>query len=95
VTDEHENRVNLLVGIRGLDPDAFSRAVRVPFGKEHLRVVGLEDFIAMKLFAGGPQDLSDARRAIAVSGEMLNRERLDQVTARYGKKYSRLLKTLF
>jgi len=34
---------------------------------EILRVIGLEDFIAMKVFAGGPQDLEDARRAIAVS----------------------------
>lgn len=31
VTDEHDNRVDLLVGIRGLDPAAFSRAVEVPF----------------------------------------------------------------
>ena len=43
---------------------AFSRAIDVPIMGETLRVIGREDFIAMKVFAGGPQDLNDAERAI-------------------------------
>jgi len=91
VTDGHENRVDLLTGIRGFDPAAFSRAIDVPFGADRLHVIGPEDFIAMKIFSGGPQDLSDARQAIAVSGEKLDRPLLERLTKRYGKKYLKLL----
>jgi len=93
LNDSYGNRVDLLAGIRGLDPEVFSRVVEVPFEKGVLRVIGLEDFIAMKIFAGGPQDLTDARRAIAVSSRSLNRPLLEQLTARFGKKYLRLLKS--
>jgi len=64
VTDEHGNRVDLIAGLRGLDPGAFGRGITVPFLKRRLRVVGREDFIAMKCFAQGPQDLVDAREAL-------------------------------
>ncbi len=67
--DAYENRVDLLAGLRGLDKEAFSRAIAVPFDKETLRVIGREDFIATKVFAGGPQDIEDARFAIEVAGE--------------------------
>lgn len=50
--------MDLLVGLRGLEAEAFLRAIDVPFVGEVLRVVGREDFIAMKLFAGGPQGFS-------------------------------------
>jgi hypothetical protein len=56
--------VELLGGLRGLDPQVFSRAVDVPFSGDTLRVVGREDFVAMKCFAGGPQDIADARIAV-------------------------------
>jgi hypothetical protein len=57
-----------LVGLRGLEPAAFSRLVDVPFQGERLKVIGHEDFIAMKLFAHGPQDLVDADVALAAAG---------------------------
>ncbi len=50
ISDTHGNRVDLLGGLRGLDPQVFSRAVDVPFSGDTLRVVGREDFIAMKCF---------------------------------------------
>jgi predicted nucleotidyltransferase len=50
LSDRHDNCVDLLVGIRGLDPGAFARAAEVPFQGSSLRVIELEDFIAMKLF---------------------------------------------
>jgi hypothetical protein len=53
LTDRYGNRVDLSVGLRGLEAEAFLRAIDVPFVGEVLRVVGREDFIAMKLFAGG------------------------------------------
>lgn len=82
--DQHDNRVDLLAGLRGLEFAAFSRAIEVPFMGEILRVIGREDFIAMKAFAGGPQDLSDAERVIAMAPETLDMTLLRRVTQRYG-----------
>jgi predicted nucleotidyltransferase len=62
--DTYGNRVELLGGLRGLDRQVFARAVDIPFKGYTLRVVGREDFIAMKCFAGGPQDIADAQLAI-------------------------------
>ena len=61
--DNHNNRVDLLGGLRGMDPAIFSRTVEVPFMDVNLRIVGREDFIAMKCFAGGRQDILDAESA--------------------------------
>src|SRR5690348_15742273 len=66
-TDRHGNRVDLLAGLRGLDSDTFERVIEVPFRGGTLRVIGREDFIATKCFAGGPQDIADARQAVAMA----------------------------
>jgi hypothetical protein len=94
LTDRYGNRVDLLVGLRGLEAEAFSRAIDVPFVGEMLRVVGREDFIAMKLFAGGPQDLTDARNAITAAQGSLDLSLLRRVTARYGRGASECLERL-
>jgi hypothetical protein len=70
VSDAFENRVDLLVGLRGLETAAFARALDIPFLGASLRVIGREDFIAMKLFAGGPLDIDDARRAISATDSL-------------------------
>jgi hypothetical protein len=54
VSDAHGNRIEFLIGVRGLEDDVFRRAVRVPSQERELRVAGVEDFVAMKVFAGGP-----------------------------------------
>jgi predicted nucleotidyltransferase len=64
LSDTHGNRVDLLGGLRGLDPQVFARAIEIPFEGSTLRVVSREDFIAMKCFAGGPQDIVDAKLAL-------------------------------
>ena len=84
LSDAYDNRVDLLVGLRGLDPAAFSRAADVPFQGATLRVIGLEDFIAMKLFAHGPQDLADVKFALAVAGANIDLELLRNLAARFG-----------
>jgi hypothetical protein len=84
----------LLVGLRGLDPAAFGRAFDVPFHDARLRVIGLEDFIAMKLFAHGPQDIEDARFALAAARDRLDVTLLERLAARYGKQASDTLATL-
>lgn len=85
LSDSFDNRVDLLVGLHGLDPAAFARAVDIPFQGERLRVIGLEDFIAMKLFAGGPQDVSDARYALAAAGNTVDTDLLQRLASRYGR----------
>ena len=83
--DSHGNRVDLLGGLRGLDPKVFSRAIEVTFLHENLRIVGREDFIAMKCFAGGPQDVADARSAYLAAQGPVDLELLRTVTRRFGR----------
>lgn len=94
LSDEHDNRVDLLVGLRGLDPAAFSRAVDVPFHGSSLRVIGLEDFIAMKLFAHGPQDLEDAKAAMAAAGSVVDVGLVRTLATRFGRDTSAALELL-
>ncbi len=84
LNDVHGNRVDLLAGIRGLEPAAFSRTVDIPFQGRTLHFIGREDFIAMKTFAGGPQDLVDAARALAAAGQHLDMALLQRLCRRYG-----------
>lgn len=92
--DKHGNRVDLLAGLRGLDPSAFARVVEVPFHGVVLRVVSREDFIAMKLFAGGPLDLADARRVLAAGRELIDMDLLRRSADGYGADVSAALDRL-
>jgi predicted nucleotidyltransferase len=85
VTDKHGNRVDLLAGLRGLDAETFSRALTVPFLGSSLRVIGREDFIAMKCFAGGPQDVADARHALKSANEPINIDLVRRLSRRFGR----------
>ena len=85
LSDAHGNRVDLLAGLRGLEPAAFSRAITVPFQGQPLRVIGREDFIAMKIFVSGPADMMDALAAIRVAGDSLDLTLLRRLTERYGR----------
>jgi hypothetical protein len=85
LSDAHGNRVDLLAGLRGLDPAAFGRTVTIPFRGLSLRVIGREDFIAMKLFAGGPNDLMDARVVLEAAGPTLDRPLLRRLAGRFGR----------
>jgi len=92
--DEFENRVDLLVGIRGFDPQAFSRVIDVTLDGEPLRFVGLEDFVAMKIFAGSPQDVSDAATALEVLTAPLDIDLLRRLSRRYGADTARSLESV-
>ena len=95
ISDAHENRVDLLGGLRGLDPQVLSRTVDIPFSGETIRVVSREDFIAMKCFAGGPQDLEDARVALRTAGDTLDLDLLRKVTRRFGRHAADGLEQIF
>jgi hypothetical protein len=94
VTDTHGNRVDLLFGLRGLDPGLFERVILVGLFGESIQIVGREDFIAMKVFAGGPQDLNDARAAIALDPATLDLELLRALAARFGRETASGLEAL-
>ena len=85
LTDGHGNQVNLLGGLQGMDPQVFSRTLEIPFGGQTLRIAGREDFIAMKCFAGGPQDLLDARSAYAGAQGPVDLDLLRILTRRFGR----------
>lgn len=85
LSDDFGNRVELLGGLRNMDPEIYSRALEVTFRNETLRIVGREDFIAMKCFAGGPQDLLDARSAYQAAPGPINLDLLRTLTRRFGR----------
>lgn len=85
ITDQHGNRVELLSGLRGLDPEAFNRCISVTFLGTTLRFIGREDFIAMKCYAGGPQDIADARQALIIHDQPLDIDLLRRITRRFGR----------
>ena len=94
IGDRHGNRVDLLGGLRGLDPEAFGRTIGVPFAGTTLRIIGREDFIAMKCFAGGPQDLVDAGEALRSPDRQLDLDLLQRVTRRFGRPAADALERL-
>ena len=94
LSDTFGNRVDLLVGLRGLESAAFSRVLDVPFQGERLRVIGREDFIAMKLFAHGPQDLADAEFALAAGKDSIDVGLLRRLTRGFGHEAAEALERL-
>ena len=92
--DGYENTVELLAGLRGLDPDAFTRTITVPFQGDTLRIIGREDFIAMKCYAGGPQDIADARAALKRRDAATDLDLLRRLTRRFGRAATDVLESL-
>lgn len=86
ITDPFANRVDLLIDLRGMDPAAMERANAVSLLGFRLKVIGREDFIAMKAHAGGPVDLADARAIIEVDQAGLDLELVRRVAARFGRE---------
>ena len=85
VCDALGNRVDLLIGFRGMEREAFARTIEVPFQGKTLRFIGKEDFIAMKVFAGGPQDIVDASRALQAGGNSIDLALLERLARGYGR----------
>lgn len=86
--DPYENCVEILVGITGLPSDAFSRAIEIPYCGSTLRVVGCEDFLAMKLAAGGPKDLLDVDEALKINPNF-DVQLVRELVQGYGKEATR------
>ena len=76
ITDEFNNRVDLLTGIQGMTDDVFNRTIKARFMNADIAIVGLEDFIAMKIFTGSQKDLNDVVAVMEVSFEKINMDLL-------------------
>lgn len=85
VEDGFGNRVDLLIRVRGMEEDAFKRTVKTRFMGRAIRLIGVEDFVAMKIFAGSPQDLNDAAGALKVSRGRVDRSLVKRLTQNYGR----------
>jgi hypothetical protein len=94
VEDTHHNRADIILGIRGMDPAAFSRTLPAPLLGSSIRMIGIDDFIAMKIFAGGPRDIEDVRGVLNVSRDLVHMEEVRRLTARYGAREHQLLESL-
>jgi len=94
LSDSFENRVDLLTGLRGLDAGTVSRTVSCAYEETPLHIVGLEDLIAMKLFAGSFRDIEDIRQLLSVSKERVDLPLLQQLALRFGRKERALLDDL-
>lgn len=94
IRDRHGNRVDLLLGLRGMDPELLNRTRQVQLAEAILTIVSREDFIAMKAFAGGPVDLADARAVIDLDRESLDEELLRRLAQRFGRDAARIVEDL-
>ncbi len=94
VEDRFGNRVDLLMKIHGMTDAVFSRIIEAEFMKARIRVIGIEDFIAMKLFAGSPKDIDDVIGALRVSWDRIHLPLLKALVQPYGKGVSRRLESL-
>lgn len=94
IKDNHKNRVDLLFGLKGFDFKAFDRLLTIEMNGESLHVISREDFIAMKLHAGGPLDLRDARQAYYVNKDQLDIALLKKLTKNFGREASTQLEAI-
>lgn len=94
VRDKYKNRVDLLFGLKGFDLEAFDRVVQIEMSGQVLQVISREDFIAMKLFAGGPVDVRDARQAYYVNKVVLDIALLRKLTRKFGREASKGLESI-
>jgi len=85
VEDNFKNRVDLLMNIRGVTEDIFSRTIKAEFMNARIRLIGIEDFVAMKIFAGSPKDLNDVAGVLKVSYDRIRMALLRELVQRYGK----------
>jgi predicted nucleotidyltransferase len=77
-----------------MDPELVNRTRQVRLAETILEIVGREDFVAMKAFAGGPVDLADARAVIDLDRESLDLELLRRLAQRFGRDAARTVEGL-
>jgi len=94
IEDKFGNQVDLILGIKGMQPSAFKRIKKDFFQDTKINMIGVEDFIAMKIFAGGQKDINDIKGVLEISKENINYELLRELTSFYGEKELSVLEDL-
>lgn len=84
IVDASGNQVDLIGGIRRLDPDFFARSIEDDSEGMALRISSPEDLIALKIFAGGPKDMEDARGLVDMLGTSLDKDLVLTLCRRFG-----------
>jgi hypothetical protein len=94
IQDHFHNRVDLLMGIQGMSKDLFDRSEKARFMDSTIQIVGREDFIALKIFAGSPKDIQDIIGVLDVSEKNIDLNLLKELTSQYGPDCLKKLQTL-
>jgi hypothetical protein len=84
IFDNDRNQVDLIGGIRRLDPDFFKRTLVDEFYGLRFRMASPEDLIALKLYAGGPLDLEDAKGVLTIQSAVIDKELVLSLCRRFG-----------
>lgn len=77
--------MDLLLGLRGMEPELMNRTRQIRLADATLEIVGREEFIAMKSFAGGLVGLADAQAVIEMDRGSLDLELLRRLGQRFGR----------
>ncbi len=94
IQDHFHNRVDLLIGIRGMTQEVFHRVQEAQFMGSSIKIASQEDFIALKIFAGSPKDIQDVIGVLNVSGKKVDLNFLKKLTAQYGAEGVQRLEAL-
>ncbi len=73
---ENDETIEILSGIKKMPGDIYKRAETITLAGLNIPVASPEDLIVLKLLAGGPVDLDDARTIFKVMEERLDKEYL-------------------
>jgi hypothetical protein len=84
ISDGRSNQVDLIGGITRLDPGFFQRSTEDEFDGLRFRMSSPEDLIALKVYAGGPKDLEDAKGVIEVQQAGIDKDLLLDLCKRFG-----------
>jgi len=94
IEDHHGNHVDLLLGIKKADRDLFKRVKRIEFQGETINIVGVEDLIVMKVYAGSHKDIADVQGILAVSRETIDQKKLIRFVRNFGEEATNILKEM-
>lgn len=94
IRDRGGNQVDLIGGIRRLDPRFFERVIEAELNGLNLLISSPEDLIALKIHAGGPKDLEDAKGVLEVLDSAIDRSLLLSLCHRFGHEEEKRCKRL-
>ncbi|MGE5344234.1 MAG: nucleotidyltransferase [Candidatus Omnitrophota bacterium] len=83
----------LVLGIKKMPSDVYLRAKKLHFAEIEIPVISPEDLIILKLIAGGPSDINDARNIYEILKEKLDDQYLGKEVKRCKLSLNSIKKT--